>query len=155
MMKKLCLIFLVCLLLAGCMAEEPAVDAPSFQATEPSTAVPETTDGLCISYADIWEPIPYEVQYIRTNGGHDAARQYPLVVSVGSKAELEAYYEANRETYDLERKEQVYADTTIGFLGYHAQCLCLGLYALLRGYILQVIGYIGYGDALEVVYLTA
>lgn len=116
MMKKLCLLFLVCLLLAGCMAEEPSVDAPSFQTTVPTAHVPQNDDGLCISYADVWEPIGYDIQYIRTNGGYDAARQYPLVVSVGSKAELEAYYEANRETYDLERKEQVYADTTIGFL---------------------------------------
>ena len=41
---------------------------------------------------------------------------YPYCVVIDSKEELEAYYDANKEQFDLERKEKVYSDTTIGFL---------------------------------------
>lgn len=57
----------------------------------------------------------FDAQYIRTNGYHDNA-DFPRTVVIRSRAELEAYYEANRELYDLERKDKVYSDTTIGFL---------------------------------------
>ena len=35
---------------------------------------------------------------------------------ISSRAELEAYYEAYKDLYDLERRETVYSDSTIGFL---------------------------------------
>ena len=35
---------------------------------------------------------------------------------INSKDELMAYYEANKELFDLERRDKVYADTSIGFL---------------------------------------
>ena len=35
---------------------------------------------------------------------------------IRSREELENYYETNKTVYGLERKEQVYSDTTIGFL---------------------------------------
>ena len=66
---------------------------------------------------DILEPESYafEAQYIRTDGYSDD-RSYPYCVVIDSKEELEAYYDANKEQFDLERKETVYTDTTIGFL---------------------------------------
>ena len=57
----------------------------------------------------------FEAQYIRTNG-YSEGRSYPFHVIIDSREELEAYYEANKEVFDLERKETVYSDTTIGFL---------------------------------------
>ncbi len=61
------------------------------------------------------EAYAFEAQYIRTNG-YSEDRNYPYHVVIDSKEELEAYYEANKDLYDLERKEKVYSDTTIGFL---------------------------------------
>ena len=61
------------------------------------------------------EAYAFEAQYIRTNG-YSEDRSYPYHVVIDSKDELEAYYEANKDLYDLERKEKVYSDTTIGFL---------------------------------------
>ncbi len=63
------------------------------------------TDGIC----------EFEAQYIRTNGYTEGAK-YPEVTVIRSKAELDAYYQANCELYSLERRDKVYSDTTIGFL---------------------------------------
>lgn len=59
--------------------------------------------------------INYDVQYIRTNGYQEGA-EYPFVKIIHSVEELNAYYHANKDKYDLERHEKVYSDTTIGFL---------------------------------------
>lgn len=59
--------------------------------------------------------LEYGVQYIRTNGYRDGAR-FPGVCIIRSREELNDYYKNNKDTFDLERKEQVYSDTTIGFL---------------------------------------
>ena len=63
------------------------------------------------------EPAGYafEAQYIRTDGGFDEA-ETPYYVLIESREELDAYYEANKDIFDLERKDAVYSDTTIGFL---------------------------------------
>ena len=63
------------------------------------------------------DPMAYafEAQYIRTDG-YSEDKNYPFHVVINSREELEAYYEANKEVFDLERKEKVYSDTTIGFL---------------------------------------
>lgn len=61
------------------------------------------------------EAYAFEAQYIRTNG-YSEGRSYPFHVIIDSREELEAYYEENKEVFDLERKETVYSDTTIGFL---------------------------------------
>ena len=63
------------------------------------------------------DPMTYafEAQYIRTNGDSENT-SYPYHVVINSREELEAYYEANKKLFDLERKEEVYSDTTIGFL---------------------------------------
>lgn len=60
-------------------------------------------------------PIAFDAQYIRTNGYHEEVK-YPVVKIIRSVRELNAYYEANKGKYDLERKDTVYADTTVGFL---------------------------------------
>ena len=44
-------------------------------------------------------------------GGKDN-QEFPMQ----NASEPEAYYEANKDMYDQERKEKVYSDTTIGFL---------------------------------------
>lgn len=61
------------------------------------------------------ESYAFDAQYIRTDG-YSGERSYPYHVVIDSREELAAYYEANQELFDLERKEKVYADTTIGFL---------------------------------------
>lgn len=56
-----------------------------------------------------------DIQYIRTNqiGGEFANN---TIVLIESAEELSDYYEANKETFDLERRETVYSDTSVGFL---------------------------------------
>lgn len=60
-------------------------------------------------------PIDFEAQYIRTNG-YTSDIEYPVVRIIRSVRELNAYYEANKENYDLERRDKVSSDMTIGFL---------------------------------------
>ena len=60
--------------------------------------------------------VQWAAQYIRTNGGYEAKVIYPCVRIIHSLQELEDYYNTWHEVFDLERKEKVYSDTTIGFL---------------------------------------
>lgn len=55
------------------------------------------------------------VQYIRTDGGAEGT-EFPDVKVIRSREELEKYYRDNRENFDLERRENVSSDFTIGFL---------------------------------------
>lgn len=57
----------------------------------------------------------FSAQYIRTNGYIDG-QEYPYYVIIRSVKDLERYYEQNKDIYDLEEQEKVYADTTIGWL---------------------------------------
>ena len=61
------------------------------------------------------EAYAFDVQYIRTDG-YSADRSYPYHIVISSRAELEAYYEEYKDIYNLERREKVYSDSTIGFL---------------------------------------
>ena len=65
--------------------------------------------------SSVLEEYAFEAQYIRTNG-YSEDRTYPYHTVINSRAELEAYYEAYKDTYDLERREKVYSDSSIGFL---------------------------------------
>ncbi len=56
----------------------------------------------------------FGAQYIRTNGGADGIH-YPIVTVIRSVKELNDYYLEYKNTFDLERKDKVYSDTTIGF----------------------------------------
>ncbi|MBQ9920945.1 MAG: hypothetical protein IJO52_02070, partial [Clostridia bacterium] len=58
----------------------------------------------------------FSAQYIRTDGYHDGVR-YPVATVIHSVDELNAYYEANKDKYSLERRtDTIYSDSTIGFL---------------------------------------
>ncbi len=57
----------------------------------------------------------FSAQYIRTDGFIDG-QEYPYYVIIRSVEDLNRYYSQNKDIYDLEKKEKVYADTTIGWL---------------------------------------
>ena len=59
--------------------------------------------------------VEWAAQYIRTNGYSEGVL-YPSVRIIDSLQELKEYYNTWHEVFDLERKEKVYSDTTIGFL---------------------------------------
>ena len=59
--------------------------------------------------------IDFEPQYIRTNGYHEKV-EYPVVKIIRSVDELNAYYNANKDKYNLERRSNPTSDSTIGFL---------------------------------------
>ena len=59
--------------------------------------------------------VQWAAQYIRTNGYSEGVL-YPSVRIIDSLQELKDYYNTWHEVFDLERKEKVYSDTTIGFL---------------------------------------
>ena len=59
--------------------------------------------------------IDFNPQYIRTDGYREDV-DYPVVKIIRSVDGLKAYYNASKDKYDLERKDKVYSDTTIGFL---------------------------------------
>lgn len=59
--------------------------------------------------------VDFSAQYIRTNGGKDGAK-YPVVQIIRSKNELSDYYERHKDEYDLRRRKDPAADSTVGFL---------------------------------------
>ncbi|MCT8138559.1 hypothetical protein H1D32_12895 [Anaerobacillus sp. CMMVII] len=59
--------------------------------------------------------LDFWAQYIRTNAYIDGS-SYPLISLINSTEELNMYYISKKNAYDLEKKEVVYSDTTIGFL---------------------------------------
>ena len=91
---------LTCLIgLAGCNQNEE---------TQPT----DTTSNTETINQEISKPESYEfeAQYVRTDGSA-WERSSPYCIVIDSKEELEAYYAANKEQFDLERKE-----TALGFL---------------------------------------
>lgn len=76
----------------------------------------QASDGIILENSDAnTESYDYEVQYIRTNGDREGA-QYSKAVIIRSVEELQKYYQINKDFYDLERRTDVSADSTIGFL---------------------------------------
>lgn len=59
--------------------------------------------------------IDFQTQYIRTDGYHEDV-EYPVVKIIHSVDELNAYYNANKDKYNLERRSNPASDSTIGFL---------------------------------------
>lgn len=59
--------------------------------------------------------VDFVPQYIRTNGYHEDV-EYPVVKIIRSVDELNAYYNANKDKYNLERRSDPASDSTIGFL---------------------------------------
>lgn len=49
-------------------------------------------------------PVTFDAQYVRTNG-YNGGVKYPIVTVVSSVDELNAYYEANKDRYSLERRD--------------------------------------------------
>ena len=90
--------------------------------TSCSVEIPEMARKECTLWAEFtvgdggqtMDAVQYRAQYIRTNG--DINSRKPQVQIIGSVQQLQDYYIQQRETFDLERKEKVYSDTTIGFL---------------------------------------
>ena len=94
--RTVALITVLCLLAALCacvQATPPAASTSSLHASGPRS---------------------FAAQYIRTDGYHEEA-QYPIVTLIRSASELEAYYDEHKELYDLERRDDPAADSTIGF----------------------------------------
>lgn len=60
-------------------------------------------------------PIAFASEYIRTNVYYEGI-QYPVVKIIRSVDELNIYYKENKDTYDLEHREEIYSDSTAGFL---------------------------------------
>lgn len=58
--------------------------------------------------------IDFNAQYIRTNGYSDG-EVYPKTLWITSPAELEAYYELNKDKYDLGSRANPGSDQTLGF----------------------------------------
>ncbi len=82
--------------------------------TMPRPAAPVTGDAAEPVTAGDPEVLFYGAQYVRTNG--DMGESHARTKVIRSREELEAYYEANKESFDLERRTTVYADSTPGFL---------------------------------------
>lgn len=61
------------------------------------------------------QKVDFDVQYIRT-GAQNYEGPFPAVAVIHSTDELTAYYEANKEQFYLERREDPGSDSTIGFL---------------------------------------
>ena len=59
--------------------------------------------------------VDFTPQYVRTNGYHEDV-EYPVVKTIRSVDELNAYYTANKDKYNLERRSDPASDSTIGFL---------------------------------------
>lgn len=61
------------------------------------------------------EDIPFEAQYIRTSWNHSTEFEYPVAV-IRSAAEIQKYYDDNKNDFNLERRENPSSESTIGFL---------------------------------------
>lgn len=61
------------------------------------------------------DKVDFEAQYIRT-GRRDDELVFPSVTIITSRSMLDRYYEQNKNRFDLERREKVAGDSTIGFL---------------------------------------
>lgn len=86
------------------------------QTTQPGS---QTTSGQSGSQHTTPQPLPnhpsFVAQYIRTDGYH-SDKQYPIITIIRDPAELSAYYENNKDLYDLERRSSPASDSSFGFL---------------------------------------
>lgn len=112
MMKRIYVFFLVLTLIisfTGCNKTVLEVTK------EPASLEISQDDSINDSEAENTTPIDFVAQYIRTDGYQDGAK-YPKVEIIENKENLAAYYITYREIYNLERRDAVYSDTSIGFL---------------------------------------
>ncbi len=99
MVMRILILLAAAVLLTGCTA-------PDILPTETCIQIATPTDPVALEY---------RARYIRTDGYRDGAR-FPQVVIIENRQQLEDYYAANKAVCDLERKEEIYSDTTEGFL---------------------------------------
>ena len=115
-MRKIVALLLVAVLLPGLMGcgntQEPDT-APSFTQSGQAEGSSEAT-GNDREEADT--PVEWAARYIRTDGGYEDSVDYPCVRIIRSVQELNDYYNTWHEVFYLERRQQVYPDTSIGFL---------------------------------------
>lgn len=108
--------FIAFLLLTGCLLNLFGCAAAGSPET---TAAPEFMSAATETTAPIYEPphtgVPVSVQYIRTDGIAEN-EQYPGARVILGTEDLQAYYNAFRDQYDLERREDPGSDYTVGFL---------------------------------------
>ena len=99
--------------LLGCQRPNSNTQNPNF---EPSKQT-ETGNGIEFGYDEvIGTQVQWNAQYIRAGIWNGGVVFFPCVRIVQSLQELQDYYTVWHKVFDLERKEQVYVDTTIGFL---------------------------------------
>lgn len=99
------LLLLAVLALTGC---QPSAETGLRATDPPSPATTPTLVGVGVDTKGA------DTRYIRT-GGNDATT-YPQAVIIRSVEELQRYYEDNKDSFSLDRRTDVAADGTIGFL---------------------------------------
>ena len=109
-MKRLLAFLLTALLLIGLAGCKTAFPTPTSPDTIPITSTTEPTESTQVPEVSL----QWNAQYIRTDGNANVL--YPSVRIVSSLEALINYYDTWHYEFDLERKDTVYADTTIGFL---------------------------------------
>jgi len=111
-MKRLSAILLIGILLLsfnGCSLWSSSLPE------SPLTISPQQTDSTQITGSDNGDTdLQWAAQYIRTDGGMDGI--FPSIRIIHSLQELKDYYNTWHAVFDLERKDKVYSDTTVGFL---------------------------------------
>lgn len=108
-MKTLCM-FLAIVMLIGCLTG--CAPSETAQTENVTTGTVETTSPI---YEPSHTEVPFAVQYIRTDGYTEGAN-YPEVAFVLRPEELQSYYTANKDRFDLEHRENYGSDYTMGFL---------------------------------------
>ena len=58
--------------------------------------------------------ISFDAQYIRTNGGYYWDGKFPATVTINSVEELNEYYEANKDTFDMGTRDESMPDAADG-----------------------------------------
>ena len=107
-------IWIVFLALLGCFTGcAPSETAQTENVT--TCTVETTTETTSPVYEPSYTQVPFEVQYIRTDGYTEGAN-YPEVAFVLRPEELQSYYTANKDRFDLESRENYGSDYTMGFL---------------------------------------
>lgn len=116
-MKLLPVAACLCILLVGAVSiwDMMPFNAKSESAAGDQESMQEISDGSDTAMGGDPQSWLYQTQYIRTDVC-DESTQYPSYFVIRSREELEQYYEDNKTVYDLEHHDQVYSDTTIGFL---------------------------------------
>lgn len=115
MKKRFAILLAITLLisLTGCQDANTGRQVLRFES--PLAGVTAGDNKLPDDSKDIKTQVKWRAQNIRTDGYQDGAK-FPSVVVIKSTKELTDYYDANNQIFDLERRDKVYLDSSIGFL---------------------------------------